>query len=76
VRNDGTRNHKEPCLESKVPGEPGEVHAWPRNLGSDTKNEWGRCNDANASCVTPTGPVSCAELPHEDDREPLDNTVC
>jgi hypothetical protein len=33
-----TRNHKEPCLEGKEPGKPGEFHAWPRNLGSDVKN--------------------------------------
>jgi hypothetical protein len=30
-------------------------------------NEMGRCHDADASCVRPTAPVSCAELHHEDD---------
>lgn len=35
-----TRNHMEPSLKSK---KPGEFHAWPRNLASDTLNGWRHC---------------------------------
>jgi hypothetical protein len=43
------RNHKEPCQESRDPGEPAECHAWPGNPGSDVMNELGCCDDAAAS---------------------------
>jgi hypothetical protein len=68
------RNHKEPCQESREPGEPAECRAWPGNPGSGVMNELGRCHDAAASCVRPTSPVSCAELHHEDDGGLLGST--
>jgi hypothetical protein len=43
------RNHKEPCKESREPGEPAECRAWPGNPGLGVKNELGHCHDAAAS---------------------------
>jgi hypothetical protein len=62
-----TRNHKEPCLESREPGEQLECGVWPGNSESGVMNDLGHCHDAIVNCVRPTGPFSCSELHHEDD---------
>jgi hypothetical protein len=55
-----TKNHKEPCLESREPGEQVECHVWPGNSGSGVMNEQGHCHDPTANCVRRTGPVTAS----------------
>jgi hypothetical protein len=68
------RNHKEPCQESREPGEFVECRAWLGNPGSGVMIELGHCHDAASSCMHPTAPVPCAKLHHGDDGRLLGNT--